>query len=54
MLPNNAVIFQGMEKIHWREYCEHDHFITVFLHYVDKSGPYKEWKFDKRNNIGIK
>lgn len=54
MLPNNAIIFKGIEKIHWREYCEHDHFITVFLHYVDQEGPYKEFKFDKRAAIGLK
>ena len=52
MLPNNAVIFKGMEKIHWREYCKHDHYITVFLHYVDQEGKYKEEKFDKRHLLG--
>ena len=54
MLPNNAVIFKGMEKIHWREYCKHDHYITVFLHYVDQEGEYKEEKFDKRHLLGAK
>jgi hypothetical protein len=54
MLPNNAVIFKGMDKIHWREICKHDHFITVFLHYVDQEGPYKEYKFDKREMLGEK
>ena len=52
MVPNNAVIFKGMDKIHWREICKHDHFITVFLHYVDQDGPYKEFKFDKRDSLG--
>jgi len=52
MVPNNAVIFKGMDKIHWREMCTHDHFITVFLHYVDQEGPYKEFKFDKRQMLG--
>lgn len=52
MVPNNAVIFKGMDKIHWRETCTHDHFITVFLHYVDQEGPYKEFKFDKRSMLG--
>lgn len=51
MLPNNAVIFKGMEKIHWREVCHHDHFITVFLHYVDQEGEYKENKYDKRVSL---
>ena len=54
MLPNNAVIFKGMDKIHWREMCTHDHFITVFLHYVDQEGKYKEYKFDKRSRLGEK
>lgn len=54
MFPNNALIFKGMDKIHWREYCTHDHFITVFLHYVDQEGPYKEFKYDKRDFLGIK
>ena len=54
MLPNNAVIFKGMEKIHWREICTHDHFMTVFLHYVDQEGPYKEFRFDKREMLGVK
>jgi len=52
MVPNNAVIFKGMDKIHWRETCSHDYFITVFLHYVDQEGPYKEFKFDERNLLG--
>ena len=52
MLANNALIFKGMEKFHWRETCVHDHFVTVFLHYVDQEGPYKEYKFDKRNILG--
>jgi len=52
MFPNNAVIFKGMDKIHWREICAHDHFVTVFLHYVDQDGPYKDFKFDKRVCLG--
>jgi len=52
MLPNNALIFQGMDKIHWREQCMHDHFITVFLHYVDQEGEYKDYRFDKRELLG--
>ena len=52
MIPNNALLFQGMDKIHWREKCKHDHFVTLFLHYVDQEGNYKEWKFDKRKQIG--
>ena len=51
MLPNNALIFKGMDKIHWREICTHDHFITVFLHYVDQEGDFKEYKYDKKESL---
>jgi len=54
MLPNNALIFKGMDNPHWREKCIHDHYVTVFLHYVDQEGPYKEYRFDKRNSLGEK
>lgn len=52
MMPNDAVIFQGLEKIHWRNCCHHDYFITVFLHYVDQEGEYADFKFDKRKFLG--
>ena len=52
MLPNTALIFQGMDKLHWREKCQHDYFMTVFLHYVDQDGKYKDQKYDKRLMLG--
>ena len=52
MLPNNALIFKGMDSLHWREHCSHDHFITIFLHYVDQEGPYSEYRFDKKQFLG--
>ena len=54
MITNNALIFKGMDSIHWREYCTHDHFMTVFLHYVDQHGEFSEYKYDKRNMLGEK
>jgi hypothetical protein len=54
MSQNNALIFKGMNKLHWREICEHDHYMMVFLHYVDQEGPYKDFKFDKRASLGEK
>ena len=52
IVPNNAVIFKGLDKIHWREYCIHDHYVMVFLHYVDQEGQYKDEKYDRRDNLG--
>jgi len=48
---NDAVIFQGIDKLHWREKCNHDHYITVFLHYVDQEGKYADQKFDGNNGL---
>tara|TARA_R100000329_G_C7602635_1_gene213752 strand:+ start:729 stop:1331 length:603 start_codon:yes stop_codon:yes gene_type:complete len=53
MSTNNALIFQGLENLHWREKCIHDHFITVFLHYVDKEGEFTAHKYDGRELLGI-
>tara|TARA_R100000734_G_C3318576_1_gene112909 strand:- start:2163 stop:2765 length:603 start_codon:yes stop_codon:yes gene_type:complete len=52
MKLNDALIFQGQDKEHWRETCTHDHFITVFLHYVDQEGDLADYKFDKRKFLG--
>ena len=52
MIPNSALIFQGVDKFHWREFCKHDYFITCFLHYVDQDGEHAKYKFDGRNRLG--
>jgi alkylated DNA repair dioxygenase AlkB len=45
----DAVFYRGTEKLHWRDlYTEGGWQAQVFLHYVDKNGPYAEWKHDKR------
>jgi hypothetical protein len=42
------IIYKGMELPHWREKYEGKEQIQIFLHYVDKNGPYKKCKFDNR------
>jgi len=54
MVPNDALIFQGGNKAHWREECVHDHYMTVFLHYVDQEGKNKDSKYDNRPMLGFK
>lgn len=49
----DAVIYLGMELEHWREEFIGDHHAQVFLHYVDKNGPYAEWVRDKRHMYGM-
>ena len=51
----DLVIYRGCELNHWREKFEgtdSDWHIQGFFHYVDKNGPYAEYKFDKRSSVG--
>tara|TARA_R100000278_G_C5475782_1_gene166385 strand:+ start:1269 stop:1823 length:555 start_codon:yes stop_codon:yes gene_type:complete len=45
----DAIIYLGCDVEHWREPFLGDYHIQSFLHYVDKNGPNKEWKYDRRN-----
>jgi hypothetical protein len=50
----DAVVYRGCDLEHWREVCEgpDDYRMgQVFMHYVDKNGPYPEYKYDKRTFV---
>lgn len=50
----DAVMYRGMDKWHWREaYSEGKWQSQVFLHYVDQNGLHAEWKYDKRESLGL-
>lgn len=49
----DAVLYRGMDVYHWREKFEGEWQAQVFLHYVDADGPHAEWKYDKRETLGI-
>ena len=54
MAIGDAVMYRGCDKYHWREaYVEGQWQAQVFLHYVDQNGPHAEWKYDKRESLGI-
>lgn len=54
MAIGDAVMYRGCDKWHWREpYVEGQWQAQVFLHYVDANGPYAEWKYDKRESLGL-
>lgn len=46
--PGDGLIYRGCDCYHWREPFDGSHLAQVFLHYVDRDGPNKEWKYDKR------
>lgn len=52
----DAVIYKGCDVLHWRDKCEasDDYFLSqMFMHFVDKNGPYSDFKFDKNQNREI-
>lgn len=53
--PGDLVIYRGCDLDHWREQfniLEDAWHVQGFFHYVDRNGPYVDFKFDKRNSIG--
>ena len=54
MNVGDAVLYRGCDIHHWREpYKEGKWQAQVFLHYVDQNGPHAEWKYDKRESLGL-
>ena len=45
--------YKGCEVNHYRGPSPNTWQTQVFLHYVDIEGPYKDWKFDKRERLWI-
>jgi predicted 2-oxoglutarate/Fe(II)-dependent dioxygenase YbiX len=52
MKVGDAMLYRGMDKVHWREpYKEGKWQAQVFLHYVDADGPYAHLKYDRRKKL---
>ncbi len=50
--PGDALVYRGCEIRHWRQPFVGHHQVQVFLGYVDQHGPFSEWKWDKRPQLG--
>lgn len=51
--PGDAIIYKGCEVFHWREPIGKEDIVVQFmLHYVDKYGKFKNYKFDNREDVG--
>jgi hypothetical protein len=46
--PGDALVYRGRDLFHWREAFQGSRLVQVFLHYVDRNGPYVNQKFDGR------
>jgi len=51
--PGDGVVYKGIEIEHWRDPLAGESAAQVFLHYVDRDGPYAEWRFDKRAGLRL-
>ena len=49
--PGDGLVFKGLECEHWRDPFAGISASMAFLHYVDRNGPYSEWRFDKRADL---
>jgi len=49
----DLVMYRGNELTHWRPKYKGKWQVQVFFHFVDANGPHKDWKFDKRPELGL-
>jgi hypothetical protein len=51
LAPGDALIYRGVDLLHWREPFQGRECVQAFLHYVDRQGPYADRKFDGRETL---
>lgn len=51
LAPGDALIYRGVDLVHWREPYAGRQLAQVFLHYVDRQGPHADQKFDGRETL---
>jgi hypothetical protein len=49
--PGDALLYRGCDCFHWREPFPGSRLAQVFLHYVDRDGPYADHKYDGRMTL---
>jgi hypothetical protein len=51
LAPGDGLLYRGIDCFHWREPFQGSRLVQVFLHYVDRDGPYSAQKFDGRKTL---
>ena len=49
--PGDGLIYRGTDCDHWRDSFAGEFAAQAFLHYVERNGQHRDWKFDKRNAL---
>jgi hypothetical protein len=50
--PGDLIVYKGDTLNHWRDAYQGQRQTQAFLHYVDKNGNYRDYKWDHRPYIG--
>lgn len=50
--PGDLIVYKGDTLNHWRDAYQGQRQLQAFLHYVDRNGPYRDYKFDRRPYLG--
>ncbi len=53
LYPGDLIVYKGDTLNHWRDAYKGQRQTQAFLHYVDKKGKYRDYKFDKRPHLGL-
>jgi hypothetical protein len=53
LYPGDLIVYKGDILPHWRDAYEGQRQTQAFLHYVDKKGKYRDYKWDHRPYIGL-
>jgi hypothetical protein len=53
LAPGDAMLYRGIDLRHWREPFHGTRAVQVFLHYVDRNGDRRDWKFDRRPALAV-
>lgn len=51
--PGDMLVYSGCDLDHWRDEYKGSSQMQTFLHYVDCNGPYKDFKYDKRQYLSL-
>ncbi len=51
LTPGDALLYRGCDCFHWRDAFPGLRLAQVFLHYVDRDGPYAKHKYDGRMTL---
>jgi len=49
----DMIVYKGSVLRHWREPFNGNRQIQAFIHFVDEEGPFKDYVFDRRENLGM-